>query len=699
MNLKTATKLITLVTAFVSIAALVSSCNITTEPTAPNWDVSLNVPIAKKNYTLYDILEKKSGSISHYTSGTNNNLLYYSQTQSIDKIGLTDKLNIEPFSKSTSATIGTINISTDSVKTDVDPRSINAALVPGTQIIVPPINNTPVTVSFSAANQFQSLTIQSGALDLNITNHFSSPVTMTVSNIFIKNAGSGEILVQYSNPIVIPPQGTAGVQSIQITSGVLVKNQLSLECNISTNGSGGQIVTIPNSALTIQTRLHNLQVTSATAKIPQQNPILVDGVVTVDENSTQPNKFQNVKLNGGLLNVSITNNLDLDATATFTIDNLKTPQGQTFTSTNTVPRRQTANIFNNFSLANYSIVSLNGSPTNQVSYHVNFQVFTTSDYRTVSSGDGVTGTISLNSLSVKEFQGQLKPTVVNSTRSSVSLNVKDIQNKLKFQQINLKNPKVELHIKPTANIEFGINGTIQARNKIGQRSVMTLSLRTLNTTMITPSDTVIVLNPDSVSNFFGKFSQLPDSLIVYAGGTANPNYKTVDVKNTDQFSGNSKLELPLEIGISGAEISDSVKVDLSKDDRDRINDVNSIGATLKISNGIAAAMSFTGKMYDQYNNFLIYFPPQTSGQDTVISVNGASTDNNGNVVSRSDQTITVNVGKSDANKISRATYMRVKLKFNTSAAGNQPVRFKTDDTIGITASGSTNYHVVPQGGK
>lgn len=697
--MKTAIKLTSFIIVLTCIAALVSSCNLTTEPTAPNWDVSLNIPIAKKNYTLYDILEKKSSSISHYTSGTNNNLLYYSQSQSIDKIGLTDKLNIEPFSKSASETIGTINISADSVTTNVSPQTINPALVPGLPVIVPPINNTPVSVNFSAASQFQSLTIQSGALDLSFTNHFSSPVTLSISDIFIKNSGTGEILVQHAAAIVISPQGTASVQSIPITPGVLVKNQLSLECNISTTGSGGQVVTIPNNALTIKTTLHDIQVTAATAKIPQQNPIMVNGTVDVDGGSAQPNKFQNVILKGGTLNVSISNNLDLDATATFTIDNLKNPQGQTFTSTNTIPRKQTVNIFNNLSLANYSIVSLSGSPTNQVSYHVNFQIFTTSDYRTVSSGDGVTGTISLNSLSVKEFQGQLKPTVVNSTRSSISLNVKDIQNKLNFQQINLKNPKVELHIKPTANIEFSINGTVQARNKIGQRSVMTLSSRTLNTTLITPSDSVITLNPDSVSNFFSKFSQLPDSLIVYAGGTANPNYKTVDVRNTDVFSGNSKLELPLEIGISGAEISDSVKVDLSKDDRDRINDVNSVGATLKISNGLAAAMSFTGKMYDQYNNFLMYFPPQTAGQDTVISVNGAATDGNGNVVSKADQTITVNIGKSDANKISRAAYMRVKLKLNTSAAGNQPVRFKTDDTIGITASGSTNYHVVPQGGK
>lgn len=698
MEMKTIIKFSVLVFILFCLIALAASCSIN-EPTAPNWYVSLNMPIANKNYSLYDILEKKSSSISHYTTGANNNLLYYTMTNSIDNISLNNKLNIDPFSKSVSESIGPINISADSVSSDIGPDQISSSLSAGSQTSIPPINNAPVLVNFSTANQFQTIKVQSGSIDITFTNYFSAPVAITISGLVIKNASTGEIVVQYPNPIIVPPLSAAKVLAIPITSGVLVRNQLSLGCTISTAGSGGQVITIPAKAINILTKLRNVQASEATAKIPTQNPILIDGVVTIDETSSQPNLIQTVTLNSGLLNVTLVNNLDVDATAVFTIDNLKSPQGATFTATRTIPRKQTVYLYNNFSLQNYSIVSLNSAPTNQITYHVNYQVGSTTDFRTIKSVDDVTGTINLNSLSVKEFIGQLKPTVVSSTRSSISLNLKDVQNKLKFQQLNLKNPHVELHLKPTANIEFNINGTIQARNSIGQRSIMTLSSRTLDKTLITPKDTVITLNPDSVSNFFSKFSQLPDSLIVNAGGTANPNYKTVDVKNTDQFFGSSRMELPLEVGISGGELSDSVKVDLSNDDRDRIRDINSIGLTLKVSNGIAASFSFTGRLYDQNNSPLVYFPPQSSTQDTVINVSGGVTDNNGNVTSNTDQTVTVNASGVDANKISRASYMRIKLKFNTSRTSNQTVRFKTDDKISITASGSTNYHVVPQGGK
>jgi hypothetical protein len=300
-------------------------------------------------------------------------------------------------------------------------------------------------------------------------------------------------------------------------------------------------------------------------------------------------------------------------------------------------------------------------------------------------------------LLVSEFQGKLKPTVLEKARSAIALNAKELQNKLKFQQINLKNPKIELRFKSTANVEFNLDGTIEARSLNGQRSVMTLSSRTLNKTLITPTDTLITLNADSLSNFFKKFSSFPDSLIVYAGGTVNPNNKSITLNASDQLTISSKMEFPLELGINGGEFYDSVKVDLSNDDRDQIKDVNSLSASLQITNGIPAALSFTGKLYDQSNNFLTYFPPKYQDQDTVVSVNGAVVDANGNVTSNSVQSVTVRSQKSDIDKISKAYYMRVKVKFSTSGSGNQPVRFKTDNIIKFLASGSANYHVNPKG--
>ena len=90
--------------------------------------------------------------------------------------------------------------------------------------------------------------------------------------------------------------------------------------------------------------------------------------------------------------------------------------------------------------------------------------------------------------------------------------------------------------------------------------------------------------------------------------------------------------------------------------------MNSLGASLTITNGIPASLSFTAKLYDQNNNFLTYFPPKYQEQDTVISVNGAGVDANGNVISNTIQNVTVKTLKAEIDKISKAYYMRVKDK-------------------------------------
>jgi len=536
---------------FMFLIVLIQSCDIK-EPTAPNWDVSLNVPIANKSYTMFDILENKSSTIQHYTDITNGNLLYYSNTKQMDKIVLSDKLKSD-----TPGVNGAISINSDSVISDIDFSWISPPVSPGMQVVLPPISETDVTGNFSLADQFESIKVESGLIDIEITNYFPSPVRITLRNLILKNAGSGEIIAQVSSSIEILPLQTAKVNSIPISPGVKVKNQLSLESKISSTGSNGQQITLPDKSLRIKTKYRNLM--------------------------------------------------------------------------------------------------------------------------------------------VSEYTGQLEPTVLEKTRSAVSLDVKDIQKKLQFQQINLKNPKIELHFRSTANVEFSIDGSIEARNAIGQRSVMTLSSRTLNRVIISQVDSVITFNADSVSNFFNKFSQFPDSIVVYTGGTVNPNHKTISLNKNDQVTINSKMEFPLEFGLSGGEFSDSVKVDLSNDDRKQIKDVNSLGAGLKITNGIPASFSFTAKLYDQNNNFLMYFPPKYSDQDTVVSVNGAVVDANGNVTSNTIQNVTVKTLKSEIDKISKATYMRVKVRLNTSDVGNQAVKFKTDNVIKFLASGSTNYHINPKG--
>ncbi len=667
------------------------SCNIN-EPNMPRWDVSLNLPIAKKNYSLMDLLEKSS-DLKYYKDGSN--LLYFSQEKDIDKIELKDKLKIDAVNESASETIGTIEIANDSVTANVGFGWIGSGITPGTQTVVPPLTDSPVSINTDIIDEFVTVKLDNGTIDLSITNNIPSPVSLTLKNIVLKNSSSGEIVAQYNSSTTIPAKETRTIKAIAVTKGIFIKNQLTLECLVSTNGSNGNSIVVPQNSFSVKAKFVNLSVVEAQAKIPVQVPIVIDNTILVEEGKTQPTKFSNIVIESGSLTIKVVNDLDIDASLRLTIDNLKNPSGQTFTEIRSIARKQTITLFNNFSLSNYSLVSLNGSPTNQVSYKIFIQTKASSDFRTIKSTDGISGTIELSNLQLKEFSGQIAPQVVSAERSSISLDLQDLKNKLQFQEINLRNPLVQLRLKTNAQFEFKIDGRIEAKNKIGQRAILGLNSRTLNTTLITPSDSILTINSDSLSLFFKKFSSFPDSLIVFAGGTLNPNYKTVNMKNTDQISGRSIFELPLDLGISDAEITDSVSVDLSQDDRDKIKDVNSLETGIILTNGLPVSISFTGKLYDQNNKFLTYFPPIYSIQDTVLTFTGAGVDASGNVVTKNKQTQKVIAQKTELDKIVNAKYMRIRVRLNTSAPGNTPVRFRTTDDLLIHAFGSTNYRVNP----
>lgn len=677
--------------AALTITVLLLSCNIN-EPNMPQWDVSLNLPIAKKNYSLMDLLEKSS-DLNYYKDGSN--LLYFSQEKGIDQIELKDKLKIDAVTKSASETIGSISIASDSVTANIGFGWISPGITPGMQAVVPPINDVPVSINTDILDQFLSVKLDAGTIDLSITNQFPSPVSLTIRNIVLKNASSSEVVAQYSGSTTIPAKESRTIKAIPITKAIFIKNQLTLECLVSTNGSNGTPVTIPQNSFSVKAKFVNLSVVEAQAKIPAQEPVVIDNSITIDEGETQPTKFSNIKIETGALTVKVTNNLDIDANLNLTINNLKNPSGQTLTEIRSIARKQTVTLFNNLSLLDYSIISTSGSPTNQVSYKISLQTKATNDFRTIKNTDGISGSVEISNLKLKEFNGQLQPQIVEAERSAISLDLQDLKDKLQFQQINLRNPFVQLRLKTNAQFEFRIDGRIEGRNSLGQKAILGLNSKTLNTTLITPADSILTINSDSLSLFFKKFSRFPDSLIVYAGGTLNPNYKTVSLKSTDKITGRSIFELPLDFGLSNAQITDSVAVDLSNDERDQIKDVNSIEAGIVLTNGLPASISFTGKLYDQNNNFLTYFPPKYSDQDTVLTFNGAATDASGNVSVKNKQTKSVKALKTEVDKIAKAKYMRVKLTLNTSGTGNSPVRFRTTDDLLIHAFGSTNYRVKP----
>jgi len=684
------------------ITLIFQSCNIK-QPTAPSWGVTFNLPIAKKYYTLSDIIQKKSSLISNYTSGTNKDILYYSNVKAIDDIIIKNNLKVDGTSQTVSNTLGLISIKDDSVSTSLGYSWLSSSLQAGNLATIPNSSNLPINnTDFSMANQFSSITINSGALVISISNNFPYPVSLTINSLSIINKSNGSIVYQSTPNKTIPYLTTVVLPTYQFTANTLVESNLQFVGNVSINGNN-TVITLPAYSIKVISKFTNLKLSQAVAKIPEQD-VLINGNFTFDEGIAQPTKISKIVIDSGTLNGSVTNNSNIDAQATITLNNFYTPGNVILTKTLLIPHKQTVSVFTSQSLQGYSVS--NSVPTNIISYSVAVKTMETSNSTSVLSTDSFSGNFSIGTLYLQQITGQLKPASVNPTLSSVAFDVKDLQNKVQFQQINLSstNIQIKLHVKNIVagtQFKFGIDQNvswIKAKNSTESYS-LPLNSTILDKTIITQSDSVITFNSASMSTFFKQFTHLPDSIIVNVGGTLNPNYETISVTNQNNISGSSDIEIPFIVGIVGGQVTDSVSVDLSQDDRKKIKDLNSISSQIKITNGIPVALSFRGKLFDENNKFLMNFPPKHSDQDTVINIAGVVTDNNGNVTTKIETTSNIslisNQTVSETALLSNAKYLRLYLNISTTRINNQPVIFKTSNDLSITVFGSTDYQVKP----
>ncbi|MCK9425253.1 MAG: hypothetical protein M0Q21_04330 [Ignavibacteriaceae bacterium] len=674
----------------------VQSCGIKS-PTAPSWDIALNLPLVDTTYSILDMIKNDSSIVK--PDYTKQGLLVYNTVKEVEKIEVSDKLTVDGFSTNTSKQIGSISINGDSTKADIgfDWSQHLSGLPPGTQVPILAENNRAVSADLAAINQFQSAKFESGTIIIEIKNNFAEHVTLTIDGLTIKNSATNEIVAQTTAQLVVPPNSSRSFPPISFNTNVTVKNQLKFETTVSISGSGTNLVTVPQTAFSVTTKFSTLSVSEASAKIPQQNPVTIDSSIIMDETSAQPTKFKKVLIATGTINITLRNNLDVDANVTMEIANLKNASNVKFSVSKTILRKSTTKYVDNVSLTDYSLVSLDNNPTNKINYKVTFTSQASSDYRTINKTDDFQATVDFSSLGIKEFDGVVKPTALDETRSAINLDTKELQKKFGFHQINFNNPLIELHLVPSAGakINFKIDGRLEAQNELGEKSILFLNANTMDKTTITETDSVIKLNSDSVSNFFKKFTRLPDSIFVIAGGTLNANYQQVTVTNTSYVSGSSKIELPLDLGISDGLFADSVKMDFDIDKQKRIRDLNTSDINLILTNGLAVSFTFTGKMYDSTNTLLMYFPPKHTDQDTAITVSGGVTDANGNVITKTTQSVAVKIASGESDLIARAKYMRIFIKLNTSRSNNLPVKFKTKDDIRIESFGGVNYRVNP----
>ena len=430
----------------VSFLLIYSACSI--EPDLeklPIIEPQLGFSLYQESITLNDVeilTGDSSITIESHTSG--DSIFVFNKTVNIDKQEVGDKLSIDDINKQFSQNIDNITIDDNQVDEtigfdpvgidpvenivssdigiisldNIDPQTTDpylfSSIYPsindfpdGNTVDIPLFDLEPVTNNFSF-NDFSQAVFNSGSLSLTIVNNLVIPLGDI--DIILKNLDGSDISGA-STTIVGPINSGNQETGVLDLSGITLPGSIIVEVTGSSPGENNVLINdeAKNSSFSVEISGTNLEVTSATAKIPEQT-ISESGSIALAADS---NKVILATIADGSIIINIDNYMAVTSEMILSIPSLKMPNGNNFQTSISIA----GNSNNQTNQTNISGYSLSMDIDNQeVNY--DYDVLTSNtgdDLITISSSDSIVVNIILQGssdgeqLSFSSFEGMVTP--------------------------------------------------------------------------------------------------------------------------------------------------------------------------------------------------------------------------------------------------------------------------------------------------
>lgn len=302
--------------------------------------------------------------------------------------------------------------------------------------------------------------------------------------------------------------------------------------------------------------------------------------------------------------------------------------------------------------------------------------------------------------------GSLPRTLLGNKRTSASLNLDDAadyRGKLFIKEgtLSLRSEYVSSHqnIFELEITNFKINGI---RND-GEEKPLTrndgqnLTFRLINGVYDLTLD-------ESNSNLTEFISFLPDSIVISSEYILNPSNDHVvrTVTNQDSIKFSVQFSTKSIFAIKQTNFIDTLEIDLSEDDRDKIRDGMGADLNIYLENAIPIEAFVKATLTDENYSPLFTLTKNQNGVDSLQFLGSQVNNITGQIIS---PTVTLNTIKLDSAKImqlSNARHVIISTTVNTKNASNEnpnppTVQFKSSDWLNIKCYGKVKYHVSPEG--
>jgi len=651
---------------------------------APTYNVDLNFPVTDTLLTIHDFLRDDSNFVAS-TDPEQLGLLHYTKTNTISPFYIDDNLKINKIDASSSLTIGEIKIKdTPNIGAKISLSDLTP-ITEGSETIFPPMS-APINSEFEEINDFISADFESGFMEIRVNNNL--PVPIELREIKIKNSVDDVIIAEFPpTPATIIPSFDSTIVSLPLSNKQISAN-LKVEGILITQGSGGELVTIPIGAgISFSLRFTDFILNKVTAILPAQDEIQIDSSVVINDST----KIESAIFDEGKIDFRIENYIDLDINVHLQIENLMKPDGSAYTENFIVQRNNSNQVFQIESLKDWRIETTNsGELINELKYTVKISSEATNDERTISQNDSVNVSFNLDEVVFSYAKGLIKPTTFEVAPSEIEIDLGDIENKYSFDSLSIKNPSLKLAINSSINFDVLLNATIIGISEnITKELPIVLELPSLVSTEFD-------LRDQGISEFINSFTTagaIPTKFIFSGNGIVNPNYIVGSVSKTDSIIGATNFELPFDFGISGGNYTDTIHINKMSLSEDEINSINSVLLTIDTDNKIPVNLIVNGCIIDIDGNQLIKIPPEYNFSEYLV-IESPQVDTNGDVVSSQLYTQHIELRTAEAQEFIRNPNIVLSILFGTPPPNSVAnVKFKTTDSVYFKIYGKINYRV------
>lgn len=563
--------------------------------------------------------------------------------------------------------------------------------VPDTTITVPNIERT--------IQSFVSVTFQSGTMALTLDNNLPVPVEITTPVLLVDAQGS-TICTFVFNPSTIAAYGSETATD-NLDEKTLDNTFRLTNLQFHTPGSPTPVPIPFGDPLVATISTSDLEAHRAVfAVIPGQLLLDRDTTEVVLDDSTL---VRELKLESGRLEISFANMIDLDVILKLRSLELLKPSGSGYTAYEDsvyLPPGGTSSLL--LDLSGYLIQSQSGGLIHSLEMRSSLRVVNTSSNRvTVNDTDKVNFDIHyVEPLRIDTAAGVIKPTWV-SIDKIVPVDFGEMPSRFSG---HLNIPEAFLGLQTLSTIGFPADVYLQIgaqRNPGGDSVFLQVPAPQRR---LQPGIDLIEFDAAETGQFLSQLSnRLPDSLrisgriLVNPPDVYNPTLAGVgSIGQRSSWEGAIDVDIPLTLRVTDGLFRDTLVIgDTTGDgqadftfDHAELGQVNSGKMYMVVENALPLQVGVSFELLNAAEQIVLQLPQ--SG--TPLGIAAAPVDGEGKVTVPAEQTMVIELSRSDVQQFNSANFLTYDLNLNT-APGSQSVSLRTTDFVHIRLWSTLSYRV------